>query len=141
MRCRKRRALTLVELLLAVFVSVLTASAIVPIFLSAECSTRRAANLERATQSAHRELESWRQLGFSSLPRISTGNTTVRQTFTSDSNLPGVTGSLTITRVDGALTPSASETGLRKVEATISWSGSRYDRGSVRVTTLVGAPL
>lgn len=108
-----------------------------PILLSANLAIKRGQSLERTTESAQREIEARRQAGFDALPDITGNATSATESFAPAADLPEEAGEVVVTRVDANLNPTTTESGRRRVEVTVSWSGSGSDRGTVTLTTLM----
>ncbi|MBM3459754.1 MAG: hypothetical protein FJX77_14630 [Armatimonadetes bacterium] len=117
-------------LLLAVAVTMFAAS-----FPATSQSILRDRHRDVAASACVKQLEYWRGVGYSSLPAMT--SSTLSQSFTVPTDLLNGTGTVTFTRVDDSLTATSTETGKRKVEATVTWTGQGKDRGTVALTSLL----
>lgn len=130
------RGYTLPEAMLSVLVVALVCIMFSRVFLTSQQAQTRSQHMEQATQAAHEELESWRQVGFNSLPAITSGQS-VTHTSTPPDELPSATRRVVFTKLDVALAPTTAETGRRGVEVTVTWAGVGSDRGTVIINSLI----
>lgn len=135
---RARRAFSLIELLVAIGIIVMSTIMLAAGVLAGNTMVRRGHHTEVAYQTAHKELERLRSLGVDNLPAIPSGQQSATYSLTAPSELPGGVGSVTLTHVTDDLVPTTAITGLVQAEVTISWTGHGSDNGSTTSTTLIG---
>ena len=128
---------TLLEALIAMFVVVVSVICFLPGFLCARSLTTRSQHIETATETAEAELDYWREAGYTNLPSIPNGNKSTAVSLSTANPLPGPSGNTTITYLDSTLTPSASDTGRKRVDVTVGWGAGMQDTGTVVLTTII----
>lgn len=116
-----RAGFTLLEVLLAVFILVLTALMVCAVFPSAQISRIKAAHMSYAVNLARQTLEEKQSAGYASLI-AGTSEIAV------PADLPGAQMTTTITQYS---------THIKKIEVTIAWSGYRRVGGTANLITLV----
>ena len=136
-RRRARRAFSLIELLVAIGVIVMATIMLAAGVLAGNTMVRRGHHTELAYQAAHKELESLRSLGVDNLVPILSGESSVTYSITVPSDLLQGTGTVTLTHVTAALTPTTADTGLIQAQVTVAWSGHASDHGTTTSTTLL----
>lgn len=106
-------------------------------FPAAAQAISRSRHLDQAANSCQQQLEFYRDVGYSSLPAISAGSQSVSLSFTPTSDLPGATGTVTLTQVDSAFAATTAVTGRITIDVTVAWIGVGSDRGTHTVTSLI----
>lgn len=137
-RFRTRRGTTLAEVLIALFIAAMAVTVFGTAMPFAAEWVSRSRLTDVATNACEPQIEYWRDIGYGSLPSIPSGNSSTSQAFTPPSALSGATGTVTFTRLTDSLTASTSDTGVVKVDATVVWTGTGHDGGTVTLTTLIG---
>lgn len=140
-RKRTKRALSLVEVLISIFILGIMFMSFGPALVFSRMTVEKSKAMEIATQSAHAELEAWRTVPYTELPAISPGRTTTALPVTSAKELPKGKGTVTFVRVDDRLQPSVMNTGRMRVEVKISWDGGKRNKGEVKMDTIVTSDL
>ncbi len=129
---KNKKGFTITEAMVAVFVLMLGIVAVLHLF-PLSLQTRKFSEMKTvASQLAQAKIE---ELSANSYDDISVGTTTEVQL---DSPFEGYSRQLVVNYVDSNLQNSASDTGLKKIEVTVSWSSSlSISQKNVRVINLV----
>lgn len=134
---RGRRGATLVEAMCAMILVSLTVLIFGSSFPAAARAHLRAQHIDVTQDALQQQLEYWRDAGYYSLPDPPVGFTSYTERFTPPATLPGAKGAVRMTRIDDDWNETTADTGQALVEATITWSGSGSDKGSITLTTIV----
>jgi prepilin-type N-terminal cleavage/methylation domain-containing protein len=136
-RSGRRRGFTLTELMVVVLLMGLAIAIFSASFPAAGQSLYRSRHIDLAANACNQQLEFWRNVGYSSVPPIPAGTSRLQQSFDPPAELPGATGTVVFTRLDGNYAETTQNTGRLRVDVSVSWAGSGNDRGTVSVTTLL----
>src|ERR1043166_2448384 len=98
------------------------------------CRSRHA---DLASDAGQQQIESYRSLGYASLPAIPAGESSVTVPLTPQHGLPGGAGTATLARVDGSYAPATEDTGRIQVTVSVTWTGISADHGTVTMSTLI----
>jgi prepilin-type N-terminal cleavage/methylation domain-containing protein len=132
-----RRGFTLVEVIAALLIVGFAIIVFGASFPATSQAISRSRNTDLASDACQQQLEFWRNVGYSSLPAIPGGQSSVTQSFTPPADLQQGAGTITFTRVDANFAVSTANTGRVRVDVTVSWDGRGVDQGSVTLTTLI----
>ena len=117
----KPNGFTLIEVMLTVFVLVLTAMIFAAIFPTGQISRTKAAHMSYAISLASQKIEAQRSAGYASILVCDPTDTPLAE-------LPSGNQRISITQY---------ATNVKKVEVTITWSGYRQVGGNITLVTLV----
>lgn len=133
-----RRGMSLVELLVSILLLAIALVAVSQMFVGGVLATKKARNIQIATNRALQEIEKSKDMGYLNLvvdsshfppPYTIVDTTTVAFQV---GELPASQGQLVI-----APYPQPTSENLKRVSATVSWGGSRFTSGTVAVSTLI----
>ena len=134
---RRRRGFTLTEIMIVVLLMGMAIAIFSASFPAAGQSLYRSRHTDIASDACQQQLDFWRNVGYGSVPAFANGASKVKQSFTTPSELPGGSASITFVRVNSDYGETTADTGRLRVDATVSWAGSGNDRGAVTQTTLL----
>lgn len=134
---RRRAGFSLLETLTAIFVLCLAAVTLIPSYLATNHVIEHARNYEQAVEIASAQIEALRAGGYQNLPVFPANASSTTLPLSSTGRLPNGTGSVTITRLDPNLQPTASNLGRVRMDATVTWGVRSTDNGTVTVTSLM----
>ena len=140
-RKRTKRALSLVEVLISIFILGIMFMSFGPALIFSRMTVEKSKAMEIASQTAHAELEAWRTVPYKDLPEISPGRTSTARPIDSAKELPKGKGTVNFVRVDDRLRPAVMNTGRMLVEVTVTWDGGKRNKGEVKMDTIVTSDL
>ena len=129
----KRRAFSLLEIMLSLFAIGIAISAFVPASLNSRKMVVHDRRKELATTVAGAVLDQERALGYTNL---ALGSSALPAGF-SQPDLPHFSGSIMTGLLDSSLNSTATDSGRKKVDVTVSWDDKRKDKGSITVSTII----
>jgi prepilin-type N-terminal cleavage/methylation domain-containing protein len=137
MKKRARRGFSLPEVMTASSIMVMAFTVFGAAFPACGQTQSRGRHLDIASNACQQRLDFFRQVGYSSLPAITEGESSVQESFTPPSHLPGAAGVIRFTRITESFAVTTENTARVRAEATITWSGAGSDRGTVTVTSII----
>ena len=134
---KTKKALSLVEVLLAIFIMGLAFMSFGPAFVFSRLAVEKSRYTEIASEAAHAELEKWREVPYEELPQIPSGKTAIFVPLTSNNTLPKSSAGIKFTKVDERLRPTTQNAKRTIAEVTITWNAGRKNHGAVVMNTLL----
>ena len=133
----KHSGFSLAEVVVAVFVIGVAMITFIPCFVQGRASVRKSQRIELAAKVANAEIEKWRHAGYSGLPTIPAGKSSVTQSLSVPNPLPKGGGQIKFQHVNTSLAATTVDTGLEQMDATVSWDDTVGDHGSVTINALI----
>ncbi len=131
-----KRGVSLTEVMVSMCLLALAVLAFGASFPACSQQVMRARHEDLAVNACQKQLDYWRQVGYTSAP-LASGVSSAKVSFTPPTDLTNATGYTYLVRVDGNFSTTTAESGLLKIVTTVTWSGSGRDKGSVSLTSLI----
>lgn len=135
---KKKRGLGLIEVMVSIFILGIAFMSFAPALLFSQLTVEKSKYTEIASQSAHAELEKWRETPFDQLPLVA-GKSSVLVPLAQPSGLPKGKGHVKLTSVDEKLHATAVKGERVLAEVTVTWEASARNKGTVTMHTLLSS--